>query len=591
LAQQTTVGKKFRGYMDEWISYHVLIGVHHIYVGLNECGKDLAEAKQTLQKYIDAGVVTYDPVAECRKELVHIKLLNRVSRGRVKSLLGNSSRFVNETGSWLIALDSDEFLVVDDPLVSIGQMAAWFEENSWESVYLQWRLFGTSGLVVKAGSVLESFDRRLPTVLEAGSFKEVDSALRKCRRFRGGLREKGKSITRAAKGRLLGHHRSPEWNMTVWGLVDGGECHRRGLYGCECSKPARGGWNNILPDSFASSDIEGCGSGDGCGADFETAERSFRSKDSTFSRHSCSTASNVGPLWINHYFARGERMWQERTKASWVDAKIKNWYQGCDERPPVVLDRVKDPSAVNKVLVRLSFLLHDLLPTDAARRPDKKLQLTAGEILQHLLPTTCFNSRSQTAEACIQRLCKSRDLKCAGRKDREETHKHLAGKLAWKQSQALLRPQSDCVGEWKQCGGSSWKGATCCTAGNKCVYESAAFSKCQGVQGKETTAEAISGKDKVLRTCLERFDCKKFGFYESYKCRAECKRLGFADGRCPLAREAKLSSHGCCSCEPHIKTPIVTPKIEEMEEREVHLVTVGRNFTDFMEVRALLTTS
>jgi hypothetical protein len=222
------------------------------------------------------------------------------------------------------------------------------------------------------------------------------------------------------------------------------------------------------------------------------------------------------------------------------------------------------------------------------------LIVTLGSIHYHLtfIAPRLANQRQEQLKAAMEgRDFDPHEAILKGNLGVHETHKYLAGKLTGKQSQAPLRPQYACVGEWKQCGGSSWKGATCCTAGNKCVYESAAFSKCQGVQGKETTAEAISGKDKLLRTCLELFDCKKFGFYESYKCRVECKRLGFADGRCPLAREAKPSSHGCCSCEPHIKTPIVTPKIEEMEEREVHLVTVGRNFTDYMEVRALLTTS
>jgi hypothetical protein len=261
----TTVGKRFTRYIDEWISYHLLLGVHHIYVGVNECGDDLVQARKALQKHVDAGKVTYDPIAECKKQLVHVLLLNKVAK--------------MTPGAWVIALDSDEFVVIKDPLVTIGQMAAWFEGNHWVSVYLQWRLFGTSGIdIMENGSaVTETFSQRFPTELDVASFNAPDKAASTCDRMRvnGVFRTQGKSLTRTGPckgccGGELNHHRSLKCSK-VWGLTDGKWCGRAGKYGCECSKTVEG-----VPASI----------------------------------YRCNTASNAGPMWINHYIARGEKSWQ-----------------------------------------------------------------------------------------------------------------------------------------------------------------------------------------------------------------------------------------------------------------------------------------
>jgi hypothetical protein len=79
---------------------------------------------------------------------------------------------------WLIVLDSDELLGLQQPQATVGQLAFWFEQNNWQSVYLQWRTFGTSGIIDlhpgdkggdgggKWGSVLESFHQRMPSEWE-----------------------------------------------------------------------------------------------------------------------------------------------------------------------------------------------------------------------------------------------------------------------------------------------------------------------------------------------------------------------------------------------------------------------------------------
>ena len=81
-----TVGRDFAEYLDEWISYYSLLGAHRIYVGLNDCGHELVKAKRRLHKYIHAGFVIYDPLAECENQLVLHKLLYKVGKMKAHHL-------------------------------------------------------------------------------------------------------------------------------------------------------------------------------------------------------------------------------------------------------------------------------------------------------------------------------------------------------------------------------------------------------------------------------------------------------------------------------------------------------------------------
>lgn len=46
-------------YLEEWLEYHMLIGVQHFFLMSNECDTDEAEAaKALLQPYIHRGVVS-----------------------------------------------------------------------------------------------------------------------------------------------------------------------------------------------------------------------------------------------------------------------------------------------------------------------------------------------------------------------------------------------------------------------------------------------------------------------------------------------------------------------------------------------------
>lgn len=130
--------KNEKEYIQEWIEYHLLIGVEHFYIFDNESTDDVLEI---LQPYIDKGIVNYVYVKGARKQIpVYVyTMLN----------------YFKDT-NWLIILDADEFLV------SVGKesITNFLKNTSFftSQVLLGWMVFGSSGEKNKEpGLVIERF--------------------------------------------------------------------------------------------------------------------------------------------------------------------------------------------------------------------------------------------------------------------------------------------------------------------------------------------------------------------------------------------------------------------------------------------------
>jgi hypothetical protein len=65
---------------------------------------------------------------------------------------------------WIGVVDMDEFAVLQDHSVSIGQMVSWVESSGVRSLWLQWRFFGDGGCdsIQEGSSVTESLQCRTP---------------------------------------------------------------------------------------------------------------------------------------------------------------------------------------------------------------------------------------------------------------------------------------------------------------------------------------------------------------------------------------------------------------------------------------------
>lgn len=134
-----TIVKNEADYIIEWVEYHRLIGIDHIYLYDNQSTDNVA---QKLKPYIDEGFVSYVFFPGENMQL-------EAYRHAVK-------QYGSET-EWLALLDADEFLVMVDKEQSFSEF---LKKQSQETsqLLIGWMVFGSSGKKNKQpGLVLERF--------------------------------------------------------------------------------------------------------------------------------------------------------------------------------------------------------------------------------------------------------------------------------------------------------------------------------------------------------------------------------------------------------------------------------------------------
>lgn len=113
-------------FLNEWIEYHLLVGVDHFYLYNNNSQDNYEEV---LKIYIDKGIVT----------LIQWPTL----QGQILAYKHWYENFRNET-QWVSFLDIDEFICPKYE-VSINK---WVQKyKKYPSVLMYWKMFGSSGLL------------------------------------------------------------------------------------------------------------------------------------------------------------------------------------------------------------------------------------------------------------------------------------------------------------------------------------------------------------------------------------------------------------------------------------------------------------
>ena len=110
-------------HIEEWIAYHHLIGVEHVYVYDNNSSDDL---RQVLAPYITRGLVTY--------------LFWPHFPGQFDAYAHACQTLAGQT-EWLCLFDVDEFLVLRD----VPDLRAHLMALPFDQVLVRWRMFGHSG--------------------------------------------------------------------------------------------------------------------------------------------------------------------------------------------------------------------------------------------------------------------------------------------------------------------------------------------------------------------------------------------------------------------------------------------------------------
>lgn len=153
-----TVIKNEQEYLDEWIKYHLDLGINHIFI-LEDIDSD--SHKEICDKYGDK--VTLDSVLsvfdteEQIEEAKSVKELNKysVQHPYFRNGLDMLKEKYSDTYDWCFVIDNDEFITLEND--KLEDVLSQF--NDYEAFVMFWKCYGANGLINKpiGKGVVESF--------------------------------------------------------------------------------------------------------------------------------------------------------------------------------------------------------------------------------------------------------------------------------------------------------------------------------------------------------------------------------------------------------------------------------------------------
>lgn len=155
-----TVIKNEHQYLDEWIKYHLDLGINHIFI-FEDIDSD--SHKDICDKYGDKVSLDgiYSVLDEKTKiEAKQVKELNKYSVHHLyfRHALNHLKMLYAGTYDWCFLIDNDEFITLQEPYKSIQDVLNEFED--YEAFVMSWKCFGANGLIHKPNKgVVESFTK------------------------------------------------------------------------------------------------------------------------------------------------------------------------------------------------------------------------------------------------------------------------------------------------------------------------------------------------------------------------------------------------------------------------------------------------
>lgn len=142
-------------YLDEWITYHKIVGCSHFYLFDNEDDND--KQKIVLEKYVKQGVVTYIPFTGHDKQI---------------EAYDYACKHFSEETKYMALIDADEFIfsthgeridILVDSLFRKYSNYPYLYRKEPAAIGVNWRMYGTSNHKQRPiGGVLENFLLRAP---------------------------------------------------------------------------------------------------------------------------------------------------------------------------------------------------------------------------------------------------------------------------------------------------------------------------------------------------------------------------------------------------------------------------------------------
>lgn len=144
-----TVIKNEHEYLDEWIKYHLDLGINHIFIFEDV---DSKSHKDIIDKYGDK--VTLNNVLTAFND-EQIDIIKKVKKERKKtpqnSYIVNGLIYIQNTYpntyDWCFVIDNDEFITLEDENSNLDDILKIYD--SYDAFMLQWKCFGANMLIYK----------------------------------------------------------------------------------------------------------------------------------------------------------------------------------------------------------------------------------------------------------------------------------------------------------------------------------------------------------------------------------------------------------------------------------------------------------
>ena len=139
-----TVIKNEHEYLDEWIKYHLNLGINHIFIFEDI---DSISHKNIVNKYIDR--VSLNSISEILNDndLLKASELKRTKKKSIHHIyVKKGLEYIkSQSYDWCFVIDCDEFITLENS--GLDKTLSLYKD--YEAIVLQWKLYGASGLISK----------------------------------------------------------------------------------------------------------------------------------------------------------------------------------------------------------------------------------------------------------------------------------------------------------------------------------------------------------------------------------------------------------------------------------------------------------
>ena len=138
-----TLIKNEHEYLDEWIRYHINLGIDHIFI-FEDYDSDSHE--EICNKY---PIVTLNNIGDFIDIEKVNKVRNHIFFRRQSEYLKKAISYINENYDydWCFSIDCDEYITIEEKYNNINEVLE--EYGEYDAICLNWKCYGANGLINK----------------------------------------------------------------------------------------------------------------------------------------------------------------------------------------------------------------------------------------------------------------------------------------------------------------------------------------------------------------------------------------------------------------------------------------------------------